>query len=211
MAALADDATPSSDELLERHEAQQLLARLVGELGEPYRSTILLRYAEGLEPTEIAHRQGVPAGTVRWRVKEGLARLRAELDEAHGGDRRAWLIGGLRVYPLAHDDGTHADDDVIGGRAVADQAPRQPAQPRRVRQERVRVAIHGVVAHHDPDMQRAARRWRHAAARASLRRHDTAAPGRRGRASHRSADRAGPRAGTRTYRRCSAATPPSAT
>lgn len=90
--ALADDATPSSDELLVRHEAQQLLARLVGELGEPYRSTILLRYAEGLEPTEIARRQGVPAGTVRWRVKEGLARLRAKLDEAHGGDRRAWMI-----------------------------------------------------------------------------------------------------------------------
>jgi RNA polymerase sigma-70 factor (ECF subfamily) len=92
VAALADDATASSDELLERHEAQQLLARLVGELGEPYRSTILLRYAEGLEPTEIAHRQGIPAGTVRWRVKEGLARLRAKLDEAHGGDRRAWVI-----------------------------------------------------------------------------------------------------------------------
>ena len=92
VAALADDATASSAELLERHEAQQLLARLVGELGEPYRSTILLRYAEGLEPTEIAHRQGIPAGTVRWRVKEGLARLRAKLDEAHGGDRRAWVI-----------------------------------------------------------------------------------------------------------------------
>jgi RNA polymerase sigma factor (sigma-70 family) len=92
VAALADDATPSSDELLARHEAQQLLARLVGELGEPYRSTILLRYAEGLEPTEIAHRQGIPAGTVRWRLTEGLARLRAQLDETHGGDRRAWMI-----------------------------------------------------------------------------------------------------------------------
>ncbi|MBL8624456.1 MAG: sigma-70 family RNA polymerase sigma factor [Myxococcales bacterium] len=97
-AAAADAATPSSDELLERHEAQRLLAQLVSELEEPYRSTILLRYAEGLEPTEIARRQGVPAGTVRWRVNEGLARLRAQLDDAHRGDRRAWL---LALGPLA--------------------------------------------------------------------------------------------------------------
>jgi RNA polymerase sigma-70 factor (ECF subfamily) len=86
------DATPSSEELLARHETQRLLARLVGELDEPYRSTILLRYAEGLEPTEIADRLGVPAGTVRWRLKTALDRLRERLDGAHDGDRRAWMV-----------------------------------------------------------------------------------------------------------------------
>jgi RNA polymerase sigma-70 factor (ECF subfamily) len=99
------DATPTSEELLERHQTQQLLARLVSELEEPYRSTILLRYAEGLEPSEIARRQGVPAGTVRWRVKEGLDRLRAMLDDAHAGDRRAWM---LALGPLASPRGASA-------------------------------------------------------------------------------------------------------
>src|SRR5262245_23332549 len=43
-----EPAAPSSEELLERHETQQLLARLVGELDEPYRTTVLLRFGEGL-------------------------------------------------------------------------------------------------------------------------------------------------------------------
>lgn len=97
-AALADRDVPSSAELLERHELQQLLARLVGDLDEPFRSTILLRFAEGLTPTQIARRLGVPAGTVRWRLKEALERLRVGLDAAHRGDRRAWV---LALAPLA--------------------------------------------------------------------------------------------------------------
>src|SRR5438477_11494848 len=44
----AERATPTSEELLARHELQQLLAKLVGELDERFRVTILLRYAEGL-------------------------------------------------------------------------------------------------------------------------------------------------------------------
>src|SRR5687767_1175379 len=46
-ATLVEQEAPSSERLLERHELQQRLARLVGELDEPYRSTILLRFAEG--------------------------------------------------------------------------------------------------------------------------------------------------------------------
>lgn len=84
--------SPTSEELLARHELQQLLAKLVGELDEPFRATILLRYAEGLEPTQIARKLSIPAGTVRWRIKEGLERLRQCLDHAYGGDRRRWLL-----------------------------------------------------------------------------------------------------------------------
>lgn len=98
MAALAEDAAPASDELLARHELQQLLARLVGELAEPYRTAVLLRFAEGLDPAAIAVKLGVPAGTVRSRVNEGLQRLRARLDDLHGGHRRPWL---LALGPLA--------------------------------------------------------------------------------------------------------------
>jgi RNA polymerase sigma factor (sigma-70 family) len=97
-AEIADQEVPSSEALLERHETQQLLARLVTELEEPFRATILLRYAEGLEPSEIARRLGIPAATVRSRVKEGLERLRVRLDALHRGDRRAWV---LALTPLA--------------------------------------------------------------------------------------------------------------
>ena len=102
---LDDRVVPSPAELLERHELQQLLARLVGELDEPFRSTILLRFAEGLTPAQIADRLSIPGGTVRWRLKEGLDRLRFQLDAAHRGDRRAWLVA---LGPLALPRTSHA-------------------------------------------------------------------------------------------------------
>lgn len=83
---------PASDELAERIELQKLLAELLLELPEPLRATLILRYHEGLSAAEIARRSGVPSGTVRWRVKEGLDRLRERLDERHGGTRRAWMV-----------------------------------------------------------------------------------------------------------------------
>lgn len=112
LASTAERETPTSAELLERHETQQLLARLVGELQEPYREAILLRFAEGLAPKEIARRLGIPDGTARWRISEGLARLRTRLDALHDGDRKAWLaalaplvgrapIGGVPIAIIA--------------------------------------------------------------------------------------------------------------
>lgn len=98
---LAETAAPSADELLERHELQQQLARLVAELEEPFRAAILLRYAEAMAPAEIARRLGIPAGTVRSRLAEGLERLRVRLDALHRGDRRAWI---LALAPLARRD-----------------------------------------------------------------------------------------------------------
>jgi RNA polymerase sigma factor (sigma-70 family) len=80
---------PSADELLSRHQSLTLLAQMVAALDEPYRSTVLLCYGEELSPSEVARRQGIPSGTVRWRLKQGLDRLRSEMDRAHGG-RRAW-------------------------------------------------------------------------------------------------------------------------
>src|SRR5215831_12482174 len=65
----------SSHERLERIEAQRLLATLVLDLPEPYRSTIMLRYYQGMSAAEVAAREDVPAGTVRWRLREGLERL----------------------------------------------------------------------------------------------------------------------------------------
>ncbi|MBL8803782.1 MAG: sigma-70 family RNA polymerase sigma factor [Planctomycetes bacterium] len=89
---------PGPSELAERVELQQLVVRIVMELPQALRTTVLLCYFEGLEPSEIARRTGEPAGTVRWRLKQGLDRVREELDRRHGGDRASWQ---LALAPLA--------------------------------------------------------------------------------------------------------------
>jgi RNA polymerase sigma factor (sigma-70 family) len=88
--------------------AQALMLREVIDavlaLDEPYRSTVLMRFYENLEPAEIAAREGIPAATVRTRLKRGLERLRGRFDGRHGGDRAAWMaslapIAGLKLLP----------------------------------------------------------------------------------------------------------------
>ncbi len=90
--AVMPEPAPSADELLERIEMQQQVVRCVLALDEPFRSTLLLRYYEGCSAAEIARRQEVPAGTVRWRLKRGLDDLRRQLDDAHQGDRKRWAL-----------------------------------------------------------------------------------------------------------------------
>ncbi len=106
--ARAPSEPEAPDEFAERVEAEQRLTRALAALAEPFRSTLMLRYYEELEPAEIAARLGVPGGTVRWRLARGLELLRERLDRAHGGDRRAWS---LALVPLARIDdaaGAHA-------------------------------------------------------------------------------------------------------
>lgn len=93
------DDVPSPEELLARAQIQQKVGRLVIELPEPLRSTLLLRFFEGLSASEIARAHGIPAATVRSRLKDALDRIRAALDAEHGNDRRAWA--GLLAPALA--------------------------------------------------------------------------------------------------------------
>jgi len=65
---------------LDAEELRVKLAKLVLSLPEHYREALLLRYYEGLEPAEIATRTGVPASTVRTRIRRGLARIRHDLN-----------------------------------------------------------------------------------------------------------------------------------
>lgn len=84
-------------------DAGDLLQSALRSLDEPFKGTILARYVQGLDPREIAARDGVPLATVKSRLKRGLQRLRTELDARHGGDRRAWsamLVTGLGLRDL---------------------------------------------------------------------------------------------------------------
>ncbi|HTE53928.1 MAG TPA: sigma-70 family RNA polymerase sigma factor [Kofleriaceae bacterium] len=90
--AVGPEPAPSPEELVARVEMQQQVVRRVLDLDEPFRSTLLLRYCEGCSAAEIARRQEVPAGTVRWRLKRGLDDLRRQLDDSHQGDRKRWAL-----------------------------------------------------------------------------------------------------------------------
>ena len=79
-AAVADPAEPrGADALLAEARLHQALVTAVLALDEPYRHTILARFVEGQAASEIARRDGVPVGTVRWRQAEGVRRLRLAL------------------------------------------------------------------------------------------------------------------------------------
>lgn len=91
LAAVARDEVPTPEFLVERAEAQKVLVELVLRLEEPYRTSVLLHFYEGLTAAEISRAQGVPAGTVRWRLKVAVDQIRAWLDERMG-DRRRWAV-----------------------------------------------------------------------------------------------------------------------
>lgn len=88
------DAAPASD-LVAEAEIQQRIGRAVLALDEPFRSTVLLRYFEGLAPADVAARLGVPVETVRSRLRRAHERLRGQLDEESGGSRAAWAMAVL--------------------------------------------------------------------------------------------------------------------
>lgn len=109
-----DEALPSTDALVAEVDLERSLKDLVLRLDEPVRTTVLLRYHEGLSSAEIARRQRVPAGTVRWRLKRGLDLLRVELDERYGG-RGSWL-GAFAAFGRV--DGAAAIGAASGGVGV---------------------------------------------------------------------------------------------
>lgn len=88
------ESLPSVEALLEQREQQQRIGASLLTLEEPYRTTLLLRFQEGLSTQTIAEKSGVAADTVRWRVRQGIALLRKRLES----DRES---GGLKALVAA--------------------------------------------------------------------------------------------------------------
>lgn len=97
-ATARSEALPGADELAEQFELHRRVVEAVHALDEPYRGAVLMRWFEGLPPRVIAKRIGAPVKTVNTRLERALAMLRARLDRAFGGDRRAWVLLATRAF-----------------------------------------------------------------------------------------------------------------
>lgn len=71
-------AEPIEDEALNNVEAH-LLRRAVDEIGEPHSTAVALAFFDGLTHAELAESTGVPLGTVKTRVRDGIKKLKAVL------------------------------------------------------------------------------------------------------------------------------------
>jgi RNA polymerase sigma factor (sigma-70 family) len=89
--ASADGDTVDPTAGIGRARALEKLAGALVALDEPFRTTVIRRYFDGRSAAELARELGVPAGTVRWRLKTGLARLRAALDDTSPRWQRAFM------------------------------------------------------------------------------------------------------------------------
>ena len=76
------------DGILEYGVGRERLRDIVESLPEPFRSTVVQRYLEGLSCAEIARAHRVPAGTVRWRQTRALELLRSRLEDGARTTRR---------------------------------------------------------------------------------------------------------------------------
>ncbi len=94
----AERTAPTTPEVLEREALRRRVVDAVLELKEPFRSVVLMRFFEELEPVRIAQILRVPRSTVRTQLQRGLAQVRERLQSEHGGDT-SWL---LALVPLAH-------------------------------------------------------------------------------------------------------------
>ncbi|MEZ5963160.1 MAG: sigma-70 family RNA polymerase sigma factor [Planctomycetota bacterium] len=83
-----------ADVLAHEQERQRVVEALLA-LEEPYRATLIGRFFDGLEPAQLAARDGVPVETVRTRTKRGLQRLRERL--LSGRASAFALVSGLRL------------------------------------------------------------------------------------------------------------------
>lgn len=78
------------EHLLHCLEIARVVQQLVDELDEDVALVVRERYFDGHTAAQIARDHEIPAGTVRWRLKNGLNELRERLDLHYGGRRALW-------------------------------------------------------------------------------------------------------------------------
>ncbi|MCE9594333.1 MAG: RNA polymerase sigma factor [Planctomycetes bacterium] len=100
------EALPSPTEDLEREQARALVVEALDATDTTYRTVLLLRYYEGLEPRDIAKLLDCPLETVRTRLKRGLEHLRRRLDRTRGGDR-SWAGALMSLMPARANSPAH--------------------------------------------------------------------------------------------------------
>jgi Sigma-70, region 4 len=98
---VAREDFPPTDDVVARIEQERLLAKLVVELEEPYRSVVLQHFYGGLSSAQIARKENVPDATVRTRVRRALMLLRERLARDSGGDPREWPLAAFLVVEKA--------------------------------------------------------------------------------------------------------------
>ena len=97
--AVARPEAVDADSLVERTEWFGVVLGELRKLNEPYRTTLLLIYQEELSVSEAAERLSIPVDTLRWQRREGLARLRQQLDRESGAGR-GWRAAFLPLLGL---------------------------------------------------------------------------------------------------------------
>lgn len=84
--AAQDQPEEASDALTDTIKSGQkeIVQRALAELPEDQKQTLVLAYYEGLTQSEIASKLGAPLGTVKTRMRSGLAKLRTRLGSQPG-------------------------------------------------------------------------------------------------------------------------------
>lgn len=74
---------PDFDSTIEQATAaiqSEELHHALNRVGEPHRSTLIYAYFSGMSHSEISEHLCVPLGTVKGRIRDGVAKLRAQLE-----------------------------------------------------------------------------------------------------------------------------------
>ena len=78
------ESVETSDKVVERHEDEAKIHRILKKLPEEQAKMIFAAYYDQKSHRDIAEESGVPLGTVKSRIRLALNRMRALLDEEEG-------------------------------------------------------------------------------------------------------------------------------